>query len=55
MMSPDRKATSPCFATRRSGRVVTVLMIERSLFDWLRSLFARALTLLTDFVANSGP
>ena len=39
----------PRFATRCSGRVVTVLMMERSPFVWLRLLFARALTLPTDF------
>ena len=45
----------PRFATRCSGRVVTVLMMERSPFDWLRLLFARALTLLTDFRSEFRP
>ena len=30
-------------------------MIERSLIDWLRLLFARALTLLTDFRSEFRP
>ena len=45
----------PRFATRCSGRVVTVLMMERSPFVWLRLLFARALTLLTDFRSEFRP
>ena len=45
----------PRLATRCSGRAVTVLMMERSPFVWLRLLFARALTLLTDFRSEFRP
>ena len=54
-MSPDQKATGPCFATRRSGRVVTVLRMNAASFEWPRLLFARALVLLTGSCSEFRP
>ena len=45
----------PRFATRCSGRVVTVLMMERSPFDWLSLALRWCTTLLTDFRSEFRP